>query len=85
MTVRCYVSRPGRRRAKMYKFVSVPRIGEAITLPGYFDEFTVEAIEHIGRECEDSSRPVARIRLCSLTPDETHHPIGFLPLKGDTP
>ena len=80
MTVRCYVSRPGRPRAKMYKFISVPQIGEAIALPGYFDKFTVEAIEHIARKCQDSSRPVARIRLCSLTPEEAHNPIGFLPV-----
>ena len=83
MTVKCFVFRPGRRRAKLYKFITLPRMGEAITLPGQFDDFVVESISHIARKSRDSSRPAVQIRLCTLTPTEVHRPIGFLAHEED--
>ena len=78
MTVKCFVFRPGRRRAKLYKFITLPRIGEAIILPGQFDDFIVESISHIARKSQASSSPAIQIRLCTITPTEVHGPFGFL-------
>jgi len=78
MTVKCLVFRPGRYQAKTYKFLTLPRVDEVITLPGRFNEFIVESIAHIGRKSRDTSRPIAQIRLRTSIPEEVHRPIGFL-------
>ena len=83
MTVKCFVSRPGRSRARSYEFMTLPRIDESITLPGYFDDFIVESIAHVARKSGDSSRPTVHIRLRTLTPKEVHRPIGFLAHQKD--
>ena len=83
MTVKCFVARPGRSRARIYEFITLPRIDKSITLPGYFDDFIVESIAHRARKSGDSSRPTVRIRLRTLTPKEVHRPIGFLARQKD--
>jgi hypothetical protein len=87
MTVKCFVSLPGEASPEIFKFVTLPRVGEEITLPGHIGEFIVESIVHFAREPgKNSSRPTVQIHLCALTPKKVHHlPIGFLRHEGDIP
>jgi hypothetical protein len=79
MTVKCFVSLPGEVIPETHKFVTFPRVGEEIILPGHLGEFIVESIAHFARETRDSDRPTVQIHLGALTPKKVHHrPIGFL-------
>lgn len=79
MTVKCFVSLPDEVIPKTYKFVTLPRAGEEITLPGHLGEFIVELISHFPQKSRNSPRPTVQIHLRALTPKEVHHrPIGFL-------
>ena len=46
MTVKCFVFRPGEGSPEVYKFVTLSRVGEEITLPGHLGDFIVELIAH---------------------------------------
>jgi hypothetical protein len=78
MTVKCFVFRPGEGSPEIYKFVTLPRVGEEITLPDHIGDFVVESIAHMAREAEDTDRPTVQMNLGTLNPKEVHRPIGFL-------
>jgi len=85
MTVKCFVFRPGEASPEIYKFVTLPRVGEEITLPGHLGDFIVESIAHMAREDGDSDRPTVQMNLCTLNPTEVHRPFGFLVHQQDIP
>jgi hypothetical protein len=85
MTVKCFVSLAGEGRSEIYKFVTLPRVGEEIILPGHIGEFIVESIAHFARETgKNITRPTVQIHLCASTQKKVHHrSIGFVEHKGD--
>jgi hypothetical protein len=65
MAIWCSVFRPGQGSPETYKFVTLPRVGEGITLPGHHDDFTVESIEHMARQEGDKDDPTVQMHLRS--------------------
>ena len=80
MTIKCFVFRPGEAIPETYRFVTLPRPGEEITLPGHHDEFIVESIAHLARKAgQRGDGPAVQMNLRPLNLKEVHHrPIGFL-------
>jgi hypothetical protein len=63
MSIECTVFRPGQGSPETYRFVAVPRVGEGITLPGHYDNFVVESVDHMAREIEDRNPPMVQMHL----------------------
>jgi hypothetical protein len=66
MSLECMVIRPGQGNPETYRFVTVSRVGEGITLPGHYDNFVVESVDHMAREIEDRNPPKVQMHLCAL-------------------
>ena len=66
MSIECMVFRPGQGNPETYRFIIVPRVGEGITLPGHYDNFVVESVDHMAREIEDRNPPKVQMHLFAL-------------------
>jgi hypothetical protein len=67
MTVECFVFLPEQGNPETFKFVTLPRIGEGIALPGYGELFVVKSIDHMAREPENKVRPNVQMHLVTMT------------------
>jgi hypothetical protein len=66
MTVECFVVLPDDGSPVAYNFVSLPRVGEGVTLPGYpagEGDFSVVSVEHMPRAAGKPSRPTVQMHL----------------------
>ena len=66
MTVVSFVFLPGSGSPGRFRFRTLPRIGDQISLPDCNQSFLVESVEHIARELTDTDRPTVQMHLKSL-------------------
>jgi hypothetical protein len=66
MSVECWVLLPNQEVADVYKFLTVPRIGEGVRLHGHDNGFLVESVEHGTRKPGHIDQPTVMMRLRAL-------------------
>jgi hypothetical protein len=63
VAIRCFVFRPGEGSPNIFRFVTLPRVGDGISLPDYPSNCCVQSVDHMARGLTDKDKPTVQLHL----------------------